>query len=96
MEAEIEHFVDGSGHGPIAIFLSDSGQVAFVCRRDGALWQGTMHQTIPAAQDAAAPQDGEVLADGPSARLRPDARRPAAPEIMSMSDALHVARSHLG
>lgn len=96
MEAEIEHFVDGSGHGPIAIFLSDSGQVAFVCRRDGALWQGAMPQTTPASQGAAAPQDGEVKSKSFSARSRPTAATPATSEVMSMSDALNIARGHLG
>lgn len=96
MEAEIEHFVDGSGHGPIAIFLSDSGQIAFVCRREGALWQGAMPKMTPASQDAETSGDVQFLSDNESARLRSAAPRPATSEIMSMSDALDIARGHLG
>ena len=98
METEIEHFADGAGHGPIAIFLSDSGQIAFVCRRDGAMWQGEMPQTEPASPDGEPAGDMQILADKQSARFRAAAPPAAGPPAgtMSMADALDIARSHLG
>ncbi|MFK5647225.1 hypothetical protein ACI3ET_11945 [Ornithinimicrobium sp. LYQ121] len=58
---EIEHITDEDSHGPVAIFLSDEGRIGFVCRRDGAYWEGDMPQLT--APRASADAIADALAD---------------------------------
>ena len=45
---DIEHVTEsGDSHGPVAVFLSNGGTIAFVCRRDRAYWESAMPQVTP-------------------------------------------------
>lgn len=90
---EFEHITDtGEGHGPVAAFLADSGRIAFVCRRDGAYWEGDMPQLTPPGSRKGTSGD-EVRTDaGPD--YRRDFGVDAGAELgdgMSLADARDLA-----
>ena len=35
----MQHFDGDKAHGPVQVFLSDSGRIAFVCAVDQATWE---------------------------------------------------------
>jgi hypothetical protein len=35
----VQHFDGSSAHGPVQVFLSDSGKLAFLCQVDNAAWE---------------------------------------------------------
>lgn len=53
---DIEHVTeDGDSHGPVAVFVSNAGTIAFVCQRDRAYWEGAMPQVTPPSGPSDAP-----------------------------------------
>ena len=40
----VAHFDGEQAHGPVTMFLTDNGRIAFVCALDGAYWEGPMPQ----------------------------------------------------
>lgn len=92
---EIEHFSDGASHGPVAAFLSDTGRIGFVCRQDGAYWEGDLPQiTAPGVtpdRDDVTDVDTNVDAGSPRARRRRSTAADGPPDgLMSMAEALTV------
>jgi len=35
----VQHFDGSSAHGPVQVFLSNSGRLAFLCQVDNAAWE---------------------------------------------------------
>lgn len=107
---EIEHLCGEASHGPVSVFLTDSGRIGFVCPRDGAYWEGDMPQLRaadpelkPAGGDVSGPDLGSDAADGggsgelggASPWRRPSGSLRGARQPMSRKEAFQVARHHL-
>lgn len=88
---EIEHVTDDDSHGPVAIFLSDEGRLGFVCRRDGAYWEGDMPQLI--APSASTDAETEALADA-RLNIRGRSRDTKKSQLLSMEEARKIRRKH--